>query len=322
MNYKLKKSEGIYLMINLLCAKLFLLTPYLLKRAATTNVVFLLVVIFLPYLIVFLLKHNNIEFKKPFLFIISICLTIYLSFTIYEYAEAIKAMFFKNTPIWFIVGLMSFAMIYASNKGLKAIGKLSGFFVPFVYFVCVFLVTLAFKSFDTDFLFPIFGSKESILKYAFIMFSVPGECIIYYLIPSVLETKEDFKSIFYSSFFISFGLFLTVCVSFVMAGFEQSEIMPMFMLIRLIKIKSFFQRIDLVFLLLFVISVFLYLSSILYFACKCFSDSFDINDENFLALPIGFISSFPLIGALFKNYIPYILIFLIILPLFAGRRKT
>ncbi len=325
MKYKLKKSEGIYLMVNLLCAKLFLLTPYLLKRASVTNVSFLITVVFLPYLIVFILKSRKIELKrmnKPILFIIWVCLTVYLSFTVYEYAGVIRTMFFDNTPIWFIVAFLAFTMIYTASRGLKAIGKLCGFFVPFVYFVCVLLVTLAFKNFNPDYLFPFFGSKESMLKHSLLMLSVPGECIIYYLLPSVLEKRENFKSIFYTSFFISFALFLIVCLSYVMAGFEQTEIMPMFMLIRLIKIKSFFQRVDLIFLLLFVISVFLYLSSILYFACKCFADSTGVGDEKFVALPVGLIASFPLFARISRNYIPYILIFMIILPLFMRRTKA
>ena len=249
MNYKLKKSEGIYLMVNLLCAKLFLLTPYLIKRAAVTNVIFFLAAAFLPYFLIFFFKRN-VQPGKIILFIAGICLTIYLSFTVYEYAGVIRTMFFNNTPVYFTVLFMAVAMIYAAGKGLKAIGKLCGFFVPFVYFVCALLVVFAFKSFTPSNLFPFFGSTENLLKYGYILLSVPGECIIYLLLPDVLEKKDDFKKIFLSSFFISFLLFILVCSAFVMAGFEQTETMPMFMLIRLIKIRSFFQRADLIFLLL------------------------------------------------------------------------
>ncbi len=325
MNYKLKKREGIYLMINLLCAKLFLLTPYLFKRAAVTNVALIVAAVFLPHLIVFLLKGREAERKKPgkiILFVIWAFLTLYLSFTVYEYAGVIKEMFFNRTPIWFTVLLLAAGMIYTSSRGLKAIGRLCGFFVPLVYFVCALLVTLAFKNFNPRLLLPFFGSTKALLKHGAVLFAVPGECIIYYLLPPVLENKKDFKSIFYTSFSISFVLFLIVCLSFVMAGFDSSRIMPMFMLIRLIKIKSFFQRIDLVFLLLFSISVFLYLSAILYFACKCFCDSTGAGNEKFLTLPVGTIAAFPLLDRLFSNFVPFILILMIIFPLFIRRHKT
>ena len=108
---------------------------------------------------------------------------------------------------------------------------------------------------------------------------------VFYFLPKYVEYNSEIKRIGYSFIIISFILLLfsiaTVLLIFpVISNAEQ--IAPLYLAARLIKFGRFFQRVDAIFLLVWIISVVSYLSFIFALSINIFKDLFNLENSNML----------------------------------------
>ena len=108
---------------------------------------------------------------------------------------------------------------------------------------------------------------------------------VFYFLPKYVEYNSEIKRIGYTFIIISFILLLfsiaTVILIFpVISNAEQ--IVPLYLAARLIEFGRFFQRVDAIFLLVWIISVVSYLSFIFALSINIFKDLFNLENSNML----------------------------------------
>lgn len=291
-------------MVNLLCNKLFVLAPVYLKNSAENAVPIMTVSLFLVTFIELQLISRLSEYNFDLLDLISsktlklivgtVIITAIATVTILtlrQYCEGIKVMALPKSPIYFIVGFFTVAMIIGTLCGLNSIGKVCSFFVPIIYFVAIILTLATFNKNDVYNLFPVFGRGISVVfSQSILMLSMLFELIILFFLPPLLKYPEDFKKIGNLTVIWSFLCFFVIGSIYAISSVSQSEnYEPFFRLIKQIEFGNFLQRFDSVFLILYCISALLYLSSMLFFLTHITAKLFEIKKMNELIIPVGLI---------------------------------
>src|SRR5690606_2906855 len=93
------------------------------------------------------------------------------------------------------VSLLSMALIciIAARLGIEVIGRISAYFLPFLFFIIVFVQFLGISQIQLHFLKPILGNGlGNILKGGFSTFSFPfAESVLFMGVFSSLKTKKS-----------------------------------------------------------------------------------------------------------------------------------
>ena len=290
---KLSSKEAIAIITNLLCAKTFLMVPFYFKRIAESGSLIAVIYIFLlafTFLLIYFLT-NKLKFKGKFLYpFISIVMLIITSINLFEYSMTISSLFFKTTPLIAIFFLFFIAMIFGAYPH---IGKLNLFFTPIIYTVAFFMLIFTFSKGNYYYLFPILGKGfYSVFSDCFFMLSSLFELVVLFFIPDLLKNKKDFKRVTFFSLFYSMIIFVVItaaCLVTVHTDLPENCFSPLFLILRQIKIGTYFQHPDTAFLIIYFISAFLYLSSMLFWASHIFSLSSRKLSKKMFLIPFGII---------------------------------
>lgn len=305
MQYKLETNEAIAIMVNLLCNKFFVLAPLYMKYAAGNAIFIMMVISFIIAFVIWqiyissldkntdLLDLVNNNFVKTFVGgIIIITITIVTTLTLRQYGEGIKVMTLKKTPVFFIIGIFAVAMLIGASCGLRSIGKTSSFFIPIIYILAISLVIATIKPSDLYNFFPVMGKGFIyIAGKSIMMLSMLFEILLLFFMPPLLRNPNDFKRLGKHTFFWTFIGFCIIGGIYGISslGSNTQSYEPFFRMIKQINLGNFLQRCDSIFLILYCISAFLYLSTMLFFITHIASKSFKINDRKALVTPIGLI---------------------------------
>lgn len=270
----MSEKEGIALVVNLLCSKLFLLTPLIFTKnsgsGALINVVFVFILAFLSFYVCskYKLTKNKI-FSCAVLISVLFCTVSSLSLVVYY----TKSMVLTRSPLAFITLLYAVCMLIPTLCGLKSIAKIHGFFVPIVYICLAILLFFSAKSFNYTNIFPIFGKGFSkIFLNGFFLLSMLFETVLLLFISE--KTNGSVQKVGIASLSISLILYLGVIFSYIAIG-EYGTALPIFSIIQ----NGIFGRGDSGLILLFTISNMLYLSAMLYFATEIFTETFSIQQN-------------------------------------------
>lgn len=291
-------------MTNLLCNKLFVLAPYYLKLTSGNSAFIAILLFYVVAFVLFRLCINLYPQKKDLLdvtqyksqrliigVIVSLAFCIVTTLTLRQFSEGIKVMTMRKSPVSFIGGIFGFAMIFGATCGIKSIAKTNNFFVPFIYAAAILLTLATINKNDLLGIFPIFGyGLNVIIPKGFIILSMLFETIVFFILPPNLYEPNDIKKIGNYSFLFSLVIFITIggiycIITPPSSNFESYE--PFFRLIKQIELGNFLQRFDSLFLILYCLSAFLYLSTSLYFSTYIFTKTFKLSETKFLVAPIG-----------------------------------
>lgn len=283
---KISELEAIALYVNLFCTKLFLITPKdfvdLTGSGAIVFVIFLFAFSFL--LFSFYIKKNAFRLteSKVFLVIISILLIIYGAVTLSQFVYYAKVIWFIKSPLSFITIPFAVCMILASKNGISTLGKINGFFVPILYSAIIFLILTSSKAFDFTSLTPVLGKGINMLKGTPFLLSSLFEFVLLLFVPKISDISH--KKIGFSALSVSAVIFIFVIGCYLLAGGNTKDL-PLLYVIR----SGFLGKSDSLFLILYAVSGFLFLSSILNFSCISFCEAFKIKEEKNVLYPISLI---------------------------------
>lgn len=276
-------TSGWYLtIISTLVAVLgFVLTYLLLKRFPGKNVV----------------QIYDIALGRLLGFIFSS--TLMASFLVYagmntrEFIDVIKVYSFPYTPPSFLIGSMLLIVAISAYLGIETIArvaKLAAYMALFAYLVLIVL-SAGYSKFAH--LFPILGyGMGKTVTTALSRTSAFGEVIILAVFAGSLQGASHIKKAGFISLILSGVLlsFAQLCFILVFSYTSTVEITaPLYVLVRLINYGSFFQRLDPLFLFLWVITTIVYISTLFYTTLSIYCKMFRLQDARPLIIPMAVI---------------------------------
>lgn len=241
-----------------------------------------------------------------------------------DFSESLQLIYYKNSPISFILFIFIIGAVFANKFDFKGIVKTNLILVPFLLISIIILFFSSAKDFEIQRLFPIlgYGATETFVNGLSNIFSFSIIAYLLFLPPSLSKVK-DFKKISIISVVISalYLLIAVVCLLLVFPFiFSTNEPISIYLLTRMIDFGRFFQRVDALFLLIWMISIFSYISISLHFLLYVFKKITNITNSKNMAYCFGAIffgfSLMPKNIAQFNTFVDIFFKYTVILVIF------
>lgn len=200
-----------------------------------------------------------------------------------NFCESIQILYFPMTDITFIIALFVIAIAIANRLDLNSTIKTNVLILPIAIIGVLFLFFTNINKFVPERIFPILG--ESVFN-TFVLgltniASFGGIAYLYFL-PPLLKDATKFKKIALTSI-ISTSIYLIFVVSVLLFIFtfftDVSEISPLYTATRYIEFGSFFQRLESLFLLIWILIFACYLSIVCKFSMHIFQKITNISNS-------------------------------------------
>lgn len=258
--------------------------------------------------------------------------------TLRYFSNSLHLIYFNYTPLFILMLLFLIPVIISSRCGLKAITGVTKIFFPFTFFGIVILMFSASKDFVWQNLFPIlgFGTDSIFLNGITNLFAFNVIAYLFLLKP-MLKDEKDFKTISIVSVIICGIYILAAVVSLLMAFpfvIKTDEMFTVYLLSRVVSFGEFLQRVDAIFILLWILVFLSFLSFNFYCILKLFKKIFNLENASSMcyslaAIILGislFFKDISSVKFILRNYLKIysvILIFIVsfIVLLFAYFKK-
>lgn len=301
--------EAATLLINMICTKVFLNFPRGFAEVAGTASWILVAYVSLAAFLLFALitkVYRHFEGKDildiseqaggPFARILTglillAFLLVYTSLTLREFAEEMKVITFTVSPLSFVSIFFIVSMIIGAYFGIEAIVRFHVMAVPAIIigYLTIIIAVLPFTDFTN--LLPILGNgpKDIFLK-GFTRISTFSEFLIIFLIVPFIRSDTNLRKVGYTALGISTFLLLAGAPMYIAAipyPTALENFLPIYQMARLINYGRFFQRLEPLFLVVWVTSALLYLTSAFYFSLYVFRKTFGLKYHKPLILPFA-----------------------------------
>lgn len=208
-----------------------------------------------------------------------------------EFSENIKTISLTVSPLSYTMMFFLLGMIIAAFVGFEIIIRFQGFAIPIIAVGYFFIIMAVSPLIRVDNLAPILGNGlPKIFGEGFLKISLFIGISISYWLPPFLKTYSNFRSVCYWSLSLS-GFFVLLAVvtysSIIPYPTATESLMPIYDLSRLINQGRFFQRIEALFLSIWILSAFLYLSSCFYCSIYGFRRAFSLPYTRPLIIPFS-----------------------------------
>ena len=301
---KLGTIEAIMLVLTIVVAHSVLSMPTNIlssyKSASILNVIYVsIIAIAIAYIIYRLLKNfPNMDIidisesigGKGFKNLVGIVFIIYFVLTaslmLRNFCESVQILYFPMTDIIFIITLIVIAVCIANRLNFSATAKTNVIILPIALIGVLFLFFTNINRFVPQRIFPILGEgvfNTFVLGLTNIA-SFGGIAYIYFLPPLLNDATKLKKITLISIIATSVYLIFTIAtLLFIFTFFTNvSEISPLYTATRYIEFGSFFQRLESVFLLIWILVFACYLSIVLKFSIGIFQKVTGITNKKAL----------------------------------------
>lgn len=308
-NYKMQNIEAIFLILIVMINKLIINIPYyitdLVGTGAIINLIYigiigLIFVIILNYLfqkfpnsdIIDISEFLGGKFLKIIIGILFIIAFLFVSYvTLSDFSNLLKSIYFKNSPTLFIILFFIIGIIIANLVGFKSIIHTICVIVPFTIGSVLLALFAVYDDISIIKFSPFFGYnfKTTFIDGLLNLFSLYFIGYYYFLLP-LLKNSYDYRKITLSSYIFSWIiLFLTVLsISSVFSMNDNSEpLNSLYFLARKIELGNFLQRLDALFILLWLVSVFAYLSISIFMVNRTLQKVTCVENEKMFTFPIS-----------------------------------
>ena len=207
------------------------------------------------------------------------------------FANALKLIYFHNTPLVILLILFIIPPIVINKYGLKSISSVNLAFIPFVFLSIIILFIGASSEFDFNNIFPLFGFgvKETFLYGFTNLFSFSGIGFLFFLNP-FLKKHGDFKKIAITSIIISaLYLFLSVLCLLLSYYFmtTNDQLSSLYLLTRMVEFGTFLQRVDAIFILIWILNNFSFTAISTFFIITISKKLIKVKDAKQLIYPLS-----------------------------------
>lgn len=304
-NYKLQKVEAISVILIVMINKLILNIPYyivdLVGSGSIINLLYIGIIDFIVLLIIIRLFKNfesadildiseylGGKALKNLISILCIALFFLVAFiTLIDFSNVLHTIYFSNFPMVYILFFFIFGVLIANLIGLKGISRTICFIIPFAILSVIITFFTSFENLDIKDLTPFLGKsyKETFvigLSNCFAMYIL----VIYYFLKPLLKDVKEFKKISVTSYLISFILLILTIIPMLTLFNTSSNSEPinsLFLLSRQIELGRFLQRVDALFIFLWIFAIFSYLSFIIFMINRIIKKIVPVSNEKMLS---------------------------------------
>lgn len=313
MNSKVKFGtyEAASIALFLIITKIFFTTPGVIVRNTGTagwyvTILSCLFSIALFSMIVLLMKRfpgqNLIDIFEKVLgkfvgktlsIIICAYLIFYTAINLRQFTEMIKSYNLPYTPPSIILGAFMLTVLLLVFKGITGIARVSNFFIVPVIIGILFILLYAMPTYQLSHIKPYLGyGVTNSLSYSLLRTSDYAEIVIFAILMSSSHSINKIKRVGFTTVAIAGALFsLTLlCYTMVFQYKVGSEfLMGMFQMSRLISLNRYFQRIESIFLFIWVFSSVIAIAASFYTAIIIYCKSLNISDYKPITLPFSFL---------------------------------
>lgn len=341
---KIGKFEAICLMLIIVVNELIINVPNMIildtKTGSTLNIIYVsILAITFTYIICKLFKpfygkdildvseYVGGKVLKTILGILFLLFFIFLSsINLRYFANSLKVIYFNTSPLVYILLFFLIPALFINKYGLRAISGVNLIFLPIILASFIFLIISSYDNFTMVRIFPILGEgfNETFLTGATNIFSFTGLAYIYFL-PALLKDSKDFKKVSVISVVISAICLILSILSLIMAFpaiTKTDETLSVYLLTRLVELGDFLERLDALFIFIWIIAHISFLSLTFFYILKIFQKITRIEDSKSLTSVLGLIvlgscmifkdiAELKFIARYFLKYSTLILIFVI-----------
>jgi spore germination protein (amino acid permease) len=208
-----------------------------------------------------------------------------------EFSEDMKIISLPQSPLSFVMFFFLAGMVVAAYLGIEAIVRYSAIVVPIIAVGYLLIIAGSIQYFDVSRITPVLGKGlYAIFVEGLPRISVFAGIINVFLIFPFMKTNKNFKTVGYASIIIS-GLFFTIGVLAFSLVYQYptgtESFLPMYQLARLIDYGRFFERIESIFVPVWVVSALFHLSILLFLIVHVFKKTFNLKYHRPLILPFA-----------------------------------
>ncbi len=183
---------------------------------------------------------------------------------LHMFASCLQIIYYPLTKLIYIVLILIIGTIVACNMKHNSIYRSIAIIFPFIVASILFLFFSDMRFFKVEKIYPIFGEGifNTFVTGLVNMFAFQALAYIYFL-PPKLKEPDKIKKISVTSIILSciFLILSVATIIFMFNGYvETDELMPLYSAVKYIEFGSFFQKMDSLFLLIWIISFVSYLS--------------------------------------------------------------
>jgi len=213
-------------------------------------------------------------FKKVLGTIFIVYFIVSSSIFLRNFCECLKIVYYPATNIMFVILFFIIAICATNHLEFNATLKANLLIIPVVLLSIIFLFCANFRNFSPQRVFPILGNGfvPTFITGIGNLFSFSGIVFLYFL-PPLLKDPSQFKKVSLLSVILS-SIYLILAVSITLFMFNffitTDEIMPLYTAATYIEFGTFFQRLESIFLLIWMIAFACYLSIVSKFSIHIF----------------------------------------------------
>lgn len=231
---------------------------------------------------------------KAFSLIFCAYLIYYAGSNLREFMEMLKAYMYPYTQPSVILFAFMLAVVTLSYIGLEGIVRVSAIcFIPIIAGLCLILF-LAYPYYRIDYLFPLegFGISKT-LYHGITRSSAYSDIIILAFVINSIHGIKNFKKAGLISLILS-GLALSISILCDIMAFAYSQgsenVSSLFQLSRMIYFSRFFQRVESIFLFIWVIASVITVAAGFYTSVSIFCKAFNVSNHKPLLLPAAYLT--------------------------------
>ena len=246
-----------------------------------------------------------------------IILLIVPMLVIKNFSETLQVIYFKTSPTIYIVLFFIICSTIANRYSLKVIAKANLIIVPVVFLSILIILISSIREATPERIFPImgYGANKTFLSGLSNLFSFSSIAYLLFLNP-VISKSSQFKKISIISITLS-GIYLFLSVTSILLSLpytmQSGESFSLYLLTRNLEYGRFVQRMDAIFILIWIISTVSYISIAINLSINIFRKLTNIVDTSsinysinlfvlsLLLLPISFSALSNFIGKVFEK---------------------
>ena len=186
----------------------------------------------------------------------------------------LRIIYFGRSPIIFIILFFILSLLISNLIGLRAIAKTICIIVPLTIISILFTFGAVYDSFSVDKFTPIFGDGyETVFVTGLTNLFAFSVIIFFFFFKPLLKNPFDFSKVTIISFVISWILLLLTIVSLLTVfpvTNNSSNLNFLYSLARKLNLGNFLQRLDAIFIWLWILCIFSYLSVVTFIVNSIF----------------------------------------------------
>jgi len=249
--------------------------------------------------------------------------------TLYQYSAFITTAVMPETPSLFFIITMVLFGVYAARNGIEVICRLSELLTPIIMASIIIIALLLIKDMDLKALTPVLEKGVGpVLQGGFTISARTTEILGIAMLLPYLNDTQKVKRVFLLSYTLMLIFFVIITIPVLtMFGVELAKTMafPFFDTVKLIDIGDFLERIEAVYMGIWLLGGLINISFSLYLSVLGLSHLLNLKDYKPIVLPVG-ILLIPLTTLSFESIVglrkftsykistPYSLLFILIIP--------